>query len=109
MSTAKNKTPTTRGISALLRKNGFEKSESTTTRVRGWHNHSAGFRVEDRGVGIVRVHHVSGAFCPSDTDRARSREVEDQYAEAFRQAGYAVSRDEWGELTVTENEARNHG
>ena len=104
MSTIKSKTPTTRGISALLRKNGFEKSVSSTTRVKGWHNHSAGFRVEDRGAGRVRVHHTSGAFRPTDTDRAWSREVEDEYAEVFRQAGYAVSRDEWGELTVTENE-----
>ena len=103
MSTVKSKTPTTRGISALLRKNGFEKSTSSTTRVRGWHNYSDGFRVEDRGVGIVRVHHVSGAFRPSAADRARSREVEEEYAEVFRQAGYAVSRDEWGELSVTEN------
>jgi hypothetical protein len=104
VSTAKSKTPTTRGISALLRKNGFKKSESSTTRVRGWHNHSAGFCVEDRGGGRVRVCHTSGAFRPSDADRAHSREMEDRYAEVFRQAGYAVIRDEWGELTVIEKE-----
>ena len=43
------KTPTTRGVSALLRKAGFEKSVSSTTRIRGWHNYSSGFRLEDRG------------------------------------------------------------
>ena len=104
MSTTRSKIPTTRGISALLRKNGFEKSVSSTTAIQGWHNYSTGFRIEDRGTGRVRVHHVSGAFRPSDADRARSREAEDQYAEVIRQAGYAVSRDEWGELSVTENE-----
>lgn len=105
MSTVKSKTPTTRGISALLRKAGFEKSVSSTTRVRGWHNYSAGFRIEDRGIGVVRVHHVSGAFHPSDADHAHSREVEGQYTKTIQEAGYAVTRDEWGELTVTAREA----
>jgi hypothetical protein len=101
MSTTKAKTPTTRGISALLRKAGFEKSVSSTTRIRGWHNHSEGFTVEDRGADKVRVRHTTGKFKPSDADRAWSRKQEGEYAETIREAGYAVDRDEWGTLLVT--------
>ena len=48
-----SKTPTASGISRLLSAAGFERSESSTTRIRGWHNHSEGFSVTtDYVVGV---------------------------------------------------------
>jgi len=99
--TSKPKTPTASGISRLLAKAGYERSESSTTRIKGWRHRTAGFICEGRGPGVVRIHHTSGEFRPTDRDRAHSRETEDQYAEKIREAGYAVDRDEWGELRVT--------
>lgn len=99
------KTPTASGISRLLAKAGFERSESSTTRIRGWRCHTPGFIAEGRGPGVVRVHHTSGKFWPTDADRANSRELEDQYAKTITEAGYAVGRDEWGELRVIVTEA----
>ena len=95
------KTPTASGISRLLAKAGFERSESSASRVKGWRHRSEGFIAEGRGPGVVRLHHTSGQFRPTDADRANSRSLEDQYAEKIREAGYAVARDEWGELRVT--------
>ena len=95
------KTPTASGISRLLASAGFERSESSATRIKGYRRSSEGFIAEGRGPGVVRVHHTSGEFRPTDADRANSRTLEDQYAEKIREAGYAVDRDEWSGLRVT--------
>jgi hypothetical protein len=95
------KTPNAAAISRLLAAAGFDRSESSASRIKGYRRRTEGFIAEGRGTGVVRVHHTSGAFRPSDVDRAKSREIEDQYAEKIREAGYGVDRDEWGELSIT--------
>lgn len=90
------KTPTPQGISALLRKAGFEKSVTSTTRVRGWHSRSWGFVVRGYMKGIVYVHHEDGGHMQTDEAQvARVREQE-RYAVAIESAGYAVERGEGG-------------
>jgi hypothetical protein len=98
--TTATKAPTSRGISAVLRKAGFEKSESSSTRIRGYHSTSYGYHVSAYGSDEVRVHHYSGKFMPSDADQAHSREMEDRYAEAIEAAGYKVERTDFGGLAV---------
>ena len=61
MPASKPKTPSASGISRLLASAGFEKSESSATRVRGWRSHSPGFVVRrGESPGEVRVHHELG-------------------------------------------------
>jgi hypothetical protein len=91
------KTPTTQGISALLRKAGFEKSVSHASRVRGWRNHSWGYVVQ-RGdeEGAVRVYHQTASFRVLDAERQQVTEQQDRYADAIEAAGYAAKRGDGG-------------
>lgn len=95
------KPPTPQGISALLRKAGFEKSVSSASRIKGWRNHSPGYIVRADSPGRVFVHHTTSDFRPS---RERCAEEQERYAQAIEAAGYAVERGEgglWGPLIVT--------
>ena len=93
-----SKTPTASGISRLLSAAGFERSESSTTRIRGWHNHSEGFSVTtDYVVGVgdcISVSYNRGRLPPSEADRIRPGELA-SYAEAIASKGYSaeVARD----------------
>ena len=99
-----SKTPTASGISRLLAKAGFEKSESSATRIRGYRRRSYGYVVQGCGHGEVSVRHTSGQFAPADEDRADSRRTEDSYAATIEAAGYAVRRDDYLSLIVTAKE-----
>jgi hypothetical protein len=86
------KTPTPQGISALLRKAGFKRSESSTSRVRGFRNRSSGFVVSRRGDGEVAVYHETGFFMTDDAIEGRRAEQEGRYADVIEAAGYTVER-----------------
>jgi hypothetical protein len=86
------KHPTPQGISALLRKAGFKRSESNSTRIRGHRSRSSGFVAFKRGDGEVAVYHETGFFMINDAIRRRRSADEDAYADAIEAAGYAVER-----------------
>lgn len=48
-------------VSRYLKAHGFERSESHTTMVRGWHNYSSGFRATQYD-DVVRVEYIPGSF-----------------------------------------------
>jgi len=84
------KTPTASGISRLLAKAGFEKSESSATRIRGYRRSSEGFIVaQPTAVGEVEVRYTRGFLPQSEADRIRPGMLAD-YAEAITGAGYSV-------------------
>jgi len=87
-----HKPPTPQGISALLKRAGFERSESSATGVKGWRNHSEGYVVRGYESGRVHVGHEDGRFHSADADRQRSAEMEERYAQVIEAAGYAVER-----------------
>jgi hypothetical protein len=94
VTTMMTKPPTPQGISALLRKEGFTKSESSATAVKGWRNRSRGYRVsraygED---GAVHVEHETGLFRIGDADRERAMRELERYAEVLTAHGYAVRK-----------------
>jgi hypothetical protein len=94
-------TPTPQGISALLRKAGFEKSTSSATRIKGWRNHSEGYSVSGQVLGSVRVEHKTG-FDRGPNAAKRREEMLGEYAGFLTAAGYHVERDElWPALNVT--------
>lgn len=103
-----SKQPTPQGISALLRKAGFSRSETSTTAVPGWHHYSPGYRVRGNGPGEVHVWHEDGRLRPTDEDRQRAAENAGWYAEAIEAAGYAVERRDglgmFGAMRVTAGE-----
>jgi hypothetical protein len=86
------KIPTQRGISALLAKNGFERSKSTPSRIRGYRNHSAGYSVQGAYDGVVWVRHETISFRPRPAEEPRITEKLGQYAEVIGAAGFAVER-----------------
>jgi hypothetical protein len=94
------KIPTPQSISALLKRAGYERSESSTTRIKGWRSYSYGYIVKGRGPGEVRVYHVSGMFAPTDEALAENRKMEARYAETIEAAGYTVARTLSGNPTV---------
>jgi hypothetical protein len=85
------KAPTASGVSAALRKAGFERSETRTTRIKGWHHYTEGYRVRNWGEGEIRVEHTTGSGRGPD-DSARCREFLGKYAEALRAKGWNVQQ-----------------
>ena len=74
-------------VSRALRAGGMTKSETSTTRIKGWHNYSTGFRASSwSGIDHVEVEWVNGGF------RREDRSAEEMAkAEAILIAkGYAV-------------------
>ena len=92
-----SKAPTPQGISALLRKAGFERSDYDS---RG---SSTGFRVtKDYGHdGAVRVRHYFLSMAPQ---AERRKEMLARYVKAITEAGWSVEAGEW-ELIVTAGKA----
>lgn len=86
------KTPTPLGISALLRKAGFERSKTYTTGVKGWHDRTSGYVARSHGEGEVSVRYESGQFHETAGTRARATGLEAASADAIEAAGYAVER-----------------
>ena len=107
------KPPTASGISRLLAKAGFERSESSATRIKGWRNHSEGFTVSSHFgcPGEVQVEHTTG-YDRGPNAAGRRDETLGEYANAITAAGYDVKRDEtWAfpRLIVTAKEALTDG
>jgi hypothetical protein len=106
MTTSTPKTPTASGISRLLATAGFERSESSATRIKGWRNHSEGYVVSGHGAGEVQVEHKTG-YDRGPNAAKRRDETLGEYAVALAVAGYSVERDEtWAlpRLIVTAKE-----
>lgn len=102
-----SKPPTPQGISALLRKAGFTKSVSSSTRVRGFGDRSAGYVVSrGREKGTVEVAYATGTFRTGPDIDARAKAKEDDYKRALTAAGWDVqpSTSIYGGLTVTARE-----
>lgn len=97
------KTPTAPGISALLRKAGFERSHSSASAIAGVPNRTHGYRVMNvRGDQAVRVdipHRLGHRSDPLEDAGLLS-----QYADAIRDAGWAVTWDGDSDLYVTAGE-----
>lgn len=92
----KPKAPTAPGISALLRKAGFTRSQSSATAIKGWRDHSFGYVVHHHHEGGVSVYHETGHFRVTDETHRRQAGQEEKYAKAIEEAGYAVRRQEGG-------------
>lgn len=92
------KPPTAQGVSAVLRKAGHERSETHTTAVKGWHNHTEGYRVRNwgEGEGEVRVEHETSDFSPGVNAASRRDSKLAEYTEALEAKGWAVRRLETG-------------
>lgn len=87
------KTPTAQGVSAALRKAGFDRSE--TRSGTGWwpHDYTEGYQARRWGKddGEVRVEHTTGSGRGPD-DRARCNAKLTEYAETLAAAGWASRR-----------------
>jgi hypothetical protein len=89
--TASSKTPTASGISRLLAKAGFERSESSATRIRGWRSYSEGYSVTKwDDYGSVEVTWHRGLLSPSEADQIRAEALR-CYAADIEAAGYSVT------------------
>jgi hypothetical protein len=87
------KPPSPQGISAALRKAGFERSKSEGR--NGW---SSGFEVsKNHETGAVHVRHYFSTATPS----GRRKSVLDRYAKTLTKAGWSVEAVEDWELIVT--------
>lgn len=86
------KPPTQQGISALLRKAGFEKSAASPTGVKGVRIRSAGYTASGPYPGIVWVSHETASLQPHPQDQGRIASAHAAYATAIEAAGYAVER-----------------
>lgn len=91
------KTPTPQGISALLRKAGFERAE-VIRKGRHHGENTAGYRVH-KAPGEVRVNHWPATVPPTARttefaaeERRQTLEMLGRYAEAIEAAGWTVTR-----------------
>jgi hypothetical protein len=96
------KTPTASGISRLLAAAGFERSESSATRIKGWRNYSAGYSATGDGPGVVRVRHRFEDR-RDQLDPEKYRVALQRYATVLALHGYATEIDGW-DLIVTAKE-----
>ena len=87
------KQPTASGISRLLAKAGYERSESSATRIKGWRNSSEGYVVGTQDPGCVRVEYKTG-YDRGPNAAKRRDEMLAEYAGFLTAAGYSVERDE---------------
>lgn len=85
--------PTTvQGIGGLLRKAGFTPSVTTTTRIRGWHNHSYGFKIKRTDLDFVGVRYVAKLDCHTGRRDGSEEEMLAAISKTLTEAGYAVAR-----------------
>jgi hypothetical protein len=97
------KAPSTQGISALLKKAGFKRSESHTTAVKGWRDRTEGYAVRKGYPEGVSVDHVTSDFRYTDATRERITRMLGKYTEAIEAAGWHVEETPRG-LIVTRRE-----
>jgi hypothetical protein len=88
------KRATAQGVSALLRKAGFQRAQSRASGIRGLRKHSEGFKVT-RGYpeSEVEVEYQPDSF---RTPTERFDEMLGQYERTIVAAGFAVKRREQG-------------
>lgn len=89
------KQPTAQGISRLLGAAGFEKSESSATRIKGWRNSSDGYQASKRFSGGVEVEHNLASGGSPEWRTSERDKMLGQYAEAIAAAGWSVERQEF--------------
>lgn len=103
------KAPTPQAISALLKRAGFEKSVNRPSRVKGWPEWCAGYKVVASIVpGCVLVEHRVNSMrlraAAREAEEAEEAEKRAAYAKAITDAGWTV--DTGGdELIVTAGKA----
>ena len=83
------KEPTPQGISALLKRAGFERSTSSPSRIKGWRNYTAGYQVNARYPSGAEVTHRVGFDRGPRADAERARMLA-AYATVIREAGWHV-------------------
>ena len=99
------KPPTPQGISALLKRAGFERSESSATRIKGWRKSSEGYSASKwDDDGSVEVTWHRGLLSPSEADEERPRMLV-AYTETITAAGYSVRLQSNDRLIVTAGKA----
>lgn len=84
------KQPTAQGISALLCRAGYERSVSTSTRIRGWREHSEGFKVTKYSDGEIQVEYWPSSLRARSSTPEQEKAVLDRYRKVLADAGYAV-------------------
>ena len=85
------KHPTQRGISAVLRKAGFERSVSSPSRIRGWQEWTEGYKVTNSSDTTVEVEYRPSSFRARYTTDEQIKRMLDRYREAVAAAGYMVT------------------
>ena len=104
MTASNPKTPTASGISRLRAKAGFEKSESSASRIKGWRNYSEGYSVTKwDDYGTIEVTWHKGLRWPAEADEIRPVMFA-RYAEAITKVGYSAELKN-GRLIVTSGKA----
>jgi hypothetical protein len=102
------KQPTPQGISALLKRAGFERSVTKSSRIRGFREWTEGFKATKRYPDGVTVEYYPNSFRMRDNNEERERAMLDRYRKAIAEAGYAVEDGSTGlatKLIVTAEEA----
>lgn len=75
---------------------GFTRSRSLATRIRGWHKVTAGFEATQWAYDVVKVEYVHGdwATYKSDAERRRKRDGQLQaYKDRLEKTGFEVEWD----------------
>lgn len=85
------KQPTPQGISALLKRAGFERSVSQSSRIRGFSEYTEGFKASKDYDGGVLVEWRPNSFRARDNNEEREREMLNRYCETIAEAGFAVN------------------
>lgn len=84
------KQPTPQGISALLRKAGFDKSVSSASRIRGMKESSPGYQVSRGGKpGTVMVEFQQSSFRINPGKETATKMLA-RYRKAIEDAGFTV-------------------
>ena len=91
-------------VSAILKKAGFERNESSTTGVRGRHDHSEGYKVQKSyaATGRVLVSYYPLPYRRGDLEEQRKAEMLAAYEAALTASGLKVQRltpGNWIEVT----------
>ena len=92
------KTVTAQTVSKVLATQ-FQRSTTSTTRVRGWHNQTAGFKVSQLRIGAF-VEYITNSFNRDNNVNEQARLS--AYAELLKSKGFTVEmqQDRWGSFSL---------
>lgn len=96
--------PVATSVSRTLREDGFLRSETHTTRVRGYHRTTRGFTVKNATDGTVRVDWYTGLNVHTDEHKAETRRQFTEMVRTLRKKGYLVTTSRQG-IVVTRKKA----